>query len=98
MQEQLESIQAKYKVIHEKHWVDHHFQIGDWVWLHISKDWIEGESRKLKPIRYGPFTILDQVGNNAFQLDLPPYMQMYSVVNLENLKLYELPMIVDQDV
>ena len=32
-----------------------------------------------------------------FRLDLPPYMQIYSVVNVENLKLYEPPMIVDED-
>ena len=29
MQEQLESSQVKYKERHEKHRVDHHFQIGD---------------------------------------------------------------------
>ena len=52
----------------------------------------------MKPIRYGPFTILDKAGNNAFHLELPPYTHMYSIVNVENLKLYESPMIVDQDV
>jgi hypothetical protein len=50
----------------------------------------------LKPIRYGPFKIIDKIGNNAFRLDLPPYMQMYAVVNVENLKLYEPPLIDDQ--
>jgi hypothetical protein len=50
----------------------------------------------LKPIRYGPFKIIDKIGNNAFHLDLPPYMQMYAVVNVENLKLYEPPLIDDQ--
>ena len=50
----------------------------------------------MKPIRYGPFKIIDKVGNNAFRLDLPPYMQMYAVVNVENLKLYEPPLIDDQ--
>ena len=78
--------------------MDHHFQIDDRVWIHICKDQIQGEGRKLKPIRYGPFKILDQVGNNAFRLNFPPYMQIYFVVNVENLKLYEPPMIVDQDV
>jgi hypothetical protein len=38
VQEQLESSQAKYKKRHDKHRIDHHFQIGDQVWLHISKD------------------------------------------------------------
>jgi hypothetical protein len=50
----------------------------------------------LKPIRYGPFKIVDKIGNNAFCLDLPPYMQMYAVFNVENLKLYEPPLIDDQ--
>ena len=49
----------------------------------------------MKPIRYGPFKIIDKIGNNAFRLDLPPYMQMYAVVNVENLKLYEPPLIDD---
>jgi hypothetical protein len=35
----------------------------------------------LKSIRYGPFKIIDKIGNNAFHLDLPPYMQMYAVVD-----------------
>ena len=58
---------------------------------------MQGEGKKLKPIRYGPFKILKQVGNNAFQLDLPSYMQMYSVVNVENLHLYETPLIYDYE-
>ena len=57
---------------------------------------MQGEGKKLKPIHYGPFKIAKQVGNNAFQLDLPSYMQMYSVVNVENLRLYEPPLIDDQ--
>ena len=58
---------------------------------------MKGEGKNLKPIRYGPFKILKQVGNNAFQLDFPSYMQMYSVVNVENLRLYEPPLIDDSE-
>jgi hypothetical protein len=47
----------------------------------------------MKPIRYGPFKILEKIGNNAFRLDLPPYMQMYAVVNVNNLRFYEPPLI-----
>jgi hypothetical protein len=57
---------------------------------------LKGEAKKLKPIGYGPFTILEKSDTNAFRLDLPPYMQIYSVVNVENLKLFEPPMIMDQ--
>jgi hypothetical protein len=93
----LEKIQAKYKVRHEKHQLDHNFQVGDQVWLHISKDRMKGEGKNIKPIWYGPFEILEKIGTNAFRLDIPCYMQMYSVVNVENLKLYEPPMIMDKD-
>jgi hypothetical protein len=57
---------------------------------------LKGEGNKLKPILYGPFTILEKNGTNAFRLDLTPYMQIYSVVNVKNLKLFEPPMIMDQ--
>ena len=52
---------------------------------------------KLKPMRYGPFTIFDKVRNNDFRLEFPSSMQMYSIVNVENLKLYDPTMILDQD-
>ena len=96
VQEQLEKSQGKYKERHDKHCVDHQFQVGDEVWLYISKERLQGEGRRLKPIRYGPFKILEKIGNNAFKLDLPSYMQIYSVVNVENLRLYEPPLIEDQ--
>ena len=57
---------------------------------------MQGEGKNLKPICYGPFNIIKQVDKNAFQLDLPSYMQMYSVVNVENLCLYQPPLIDDQ--
>ena len=59
---------------------------------------MKGEGKKLNPIRYGPFEILENIGTNAFRLNLPPYMQIYSVVNVENLKLYEPPMIIDEEI
>ena len=85
--EQLEKSQAQYKSWHDKKRVDHQFQVGDHVWLHITKKRLKGEGKKLKPIHYGPFTILEKSGTNSFRLDLPPYMQIYSIVNVENLKL-----------
>ena len=59
---------------------------------------MKGEGKNIKPIRYGPFEILENIGTNAFHLNLPPYMQIYSVINVENLKLYEPPMIMDEEI
>ena len=55
---------------------------------------MQGEGKKLKPIHYGPFKIIENIGTNAFKLDLPPYMQIYYVVNVENLRLFE-PLLID---
>lgn len=58
---------------------------------------MKGEGKKFRPIRYGPFTIFENIEGNAFCLDFPAYMQMYSVVNVENLKLYLPPLIMDTE-
>ena len=88
--------QQRYKARHDKHRVPCNFKEGDLVWLHLGKERLIGEGKKLKPIRYGPFKIIKQIGDNAFQLELPPYMHMYSVINAENLKLFE-PSLLDDD-
>lgn len=49
-QGQLEKSQGKYKARHKKHRVEHKFQVSDEFWLHIGKDMLQGEGRKLKPI------------------------------------------------
>ena len=57
---------------------------------------MQGEGKKLKPIRYGPFKILEKIGTNAFKLDLPPYMKIYFVINVDNLRLFKPPSIDDE--
>ena len=58
---------------------------------------MQGEGKKLKPIRYGPFKVLEKIGENDFRLDLPAYMHIYSVVNVENLRLFEPSLIEDPE-
>ena len=50
---------------------------------------MQGEGKKLKPIRYEPFKILKKIGENDFHLDLPAYMHIYTVVNADILRLFE---------
>lgn len=57
---------------------------------------IHEPGKKIKNLRYGPFEILEKVGDNAYQLNLPPYMCIFLVLNVENLKLYE-PSMLDQE-
>ena len=49
VQEQLDKIQRKYQERHDKHRVDHKFQEGDEVWLHISKKRCKGKVKSSDP-------------------------------------------------
>jgi len=70
--------------------------VGDRVWLQLKEERLQGPGKKIKALRYGPFEILEKVGDNAYRLDLPPYMCIYFAMNVENLKLYE-PSMLDQE-
>jgi hypothetical protein len=50
VREYLEKIQAQYKARHKKHRVDHQFQVGYQVWLHINKERLKGEGNKFNTI------------------------------------------------
>ena len=53
---QLQKTQERYKKRHDWHRTKGDFQVGDLVWLHLGKERLKGEGRKLKPIRYGEAT------------------------------------------
>jgi hypothetical protein len=65
------------------------FQPGDNVWLHLDKKHFKGHHHKILPIRYGLYTILDKIGENAYRLDLPPQLGIHNVINVNHLKLFE---------
>ena len=68
VQEQMEKSQAKDKARHDKHEMEHSFQVGDQVWLYINKDRMQGEDKKLKPIRYGLSRYLRKLVRMLFAL------------------------------
>jgi hypothetical protein len=70
--------------------------VGDRVWLQLSKERLQGPGSNIKALRYGPFEVLGKVGDNTYRFNLPPYMCIYSIVNVENMKLYE-PSNLDQE-
>jgi hypothetical protein len=62
----LDRANAKYKQRHDQHRVPHNFQVGDKVWLHLQKERLAGPHSKLRPLRYGSYTLTKVVGENAF--------------------------------
>ena len=87
--------QKKYKEASDRHREDHTFQVGDRVWLYLPKERFKEKERKIKPLRYGPYLITEKLGANVFLLDLPSYMGLHPMFNVDKLKLFE-PSLLDE--
>jgi len=66
--------------------------VGDKVWLHLQKERLTGASRKLRPLQYGPYTITKAVGDNAFELSIPPLLALHPLFNVDYLRPYFPPL------
>jgi hypothetical protein len=67
--------------------------VGDKVWLHLQKERLTGPHRKLLPLRYGPHTITKVMGVNDFQLNIPPFLGLHPVFNVDLLHPYFPPLL-----
>jgi hypothetical protein len=43
---------------------------------------------KLHPLRYGSYTITKAVGDNSFELNIPPFLGLHPVFNVDHLRPY----------
>jgi len=69
------------------------FQPGDRFWIHLDQKHNKDQHHKLIPIRYGPYTILQKIGENTHRLDLPPQLGIQNVINVNHMKLFEPPLL-----
>jgi hypothetical protein len=76
---------AKYKQQYDQHHVPHNFHIGDKVWLHLQKEHLAAPYHKIRSLRYGPYTITKAVGDNSFELSIPPFLGLHLVFNVDRL-------------
>jgi len=63
----------------------------------MDKQRFRGGHHELHPICYGPYTIIERIGENAYRLDLPSQLGIHDVLNVNNLKLY-VPSLLDEEV
>jgi hypothetical protein len=89
----LKKSNSKYKQRHDQHWVPHKFQVGDKVWLHLQKEHLTRPHWRLRPLCYGPYTITKVVGENYFELNIPPFLGMHPVFNVALLRPYFPPLL-----
>ena len=84
-----QDMQKKYV---DAHRLDHHFSIGDRVFLrvHLRKSPIHyGKGSKLEPRFVRPFEILDRISSVAYRLALPPSLShIHDVFHVSMLRQY----------
>ena len=51
----------------------------------------------MKPLRYGPYSILKQIGENSFQLDIPACLCLHPIFNVNVLRPYHAPLLEQND-
>ena len=88
--ENIERMNAKYKLAGDKGRKHVVFDVGDLVWLHLRKDrFPELRKSKLMPRAAGPFKILERINDNAYKLVLPAELGTLSPsFNISDLKPY----------
>ena len=93
----LDRANAKYKQWHDQHRVQHKFQVGDKVWLHLQKERLAGTYCKIHSLWYGSYTIIKVVGDNSFELHIPPFLGLYPMFNVDRLRPYFPPLLDTSD-
>ena len=85
----IERMNAKYKIAGDKGRRQLTFEPGDLVWLHLRKErFPELRKSKLMPRADGPFKVLQRVNENAYKLDLPADFGVSPTFNIADLTPY----------
>jgi hypothetical protein len=87
--ENIECMNAKYKISGDKGRKQLDFEPGDLIWLHLRKErFPDLRKSKLMPRVDGPFKVLKKNNENAYKLDLPADFRVSPTFNIADLKPY----------
>jgi hypothetical protein len=85
--ENIERMNAKYKINGDKGRNQLDFAPGDLVWFHLRKEWFPDlRKSKLMPRVDCPFKVLKKINENAYTLDLPADFGVSLTFNIADLK------------
>jgi hypothetical protein len=85
----IEPMNAKYKMSDDKGRKQLDFDPGDFVWLHLIKErFLDLRKSKLMPRADGPFKVLKKINENACKFDLPTDFGVSPTFNIVDLKPY----------
>jgi hypothetical protein len=92
VKQQLARAQQRMKSQADKNRSERSFEVGDRVYLklqpHVQSSVALRSNQKLAFRYYGPYTVLQKVGQVAYKLDLPDSSKIYPVVHVSLLKKY----------
>ncbi|KAL6211490.1 hypothetical protein ACLB2K_016715 [Fragaria x ananassa] len=87
--QRIEEANAKYKQAADVKRRHVEFEVGDFVWVVLTKDrFLVGEYNKLAARKVGPVEILEKINPNAYHLRLPSHICTANVFNVKHLTSY----------
>jgi hypothetical protein len=57
--------------------------VGDKCWLYLQNECLTRTHQKLCPLHYGPYTITKAMGDNYFEVNIPPFLILHPMFNVE---------------
>lgn len=81
----LEAAQNRMKVQADKHRVEGEFAVGDLVYLRLVP-YLHKSFHKLQPRFYGPYEVLERIGQVAYKIKLPNSSKLHHVFQVSCLK------------
>ncbi|WVZ90253.1 hypothetical protein U9M48_036569 [Paspalum notatum var. saurae] len=98
MHDVLEASNQKYKQLTDKRRRPMSFEIGDRVMVYLRKERLPAKVHgKLRQRKYGPYSIVKKINDNAYVVDLPREMNISNTFNVADLSLYHLEQALYED-
>jgi len=89
VRERIEKVNSQVMQQVNKHKKGIHFQPRDLVWIHMRKERFPSKCKsKIMPRSEGPYEVLEQVGPNAYKVDLPGDYGISATFNMADLRPY----------